>query len=202
MASIERRQTILECASRLFRHYGHAKTGIADIAREARVSVGSVYLEFPSKEALVEELSKSAHVRVLEAMRGAAAKRAKAGLSTRLEAVLDARVDTFLAVAAEGQHACDLVHCPKEAVAKAAARFRESELALLVEILEEARDASELTSAVAPRAAAQLLQLAYLALTPPKLYELDPDAARTQAQTMCRLLLVGLTPRATTSKRR
>jgi len=199
MGSEERRQAILECASRLFRHYGHAKTGIADIAREARVSVGSVYLEFPSKEALVEELSKTAHVRVLEAMRSAASKRAKAGLSTRLEGVLDARVDVFLAVAAEGQHACELVHCSKEAVAKAAARYREAELVLFVEILEEARDAGELTSAVAPRAAARLLQLAYLALTPPKLYELGADEARTQSQTLCRLLLVGLTPR---SKRR
>ncbi|HEY8077201.1 MAG TPA: helix-turn-helix domain-containing protein [Labilithrix sp.] len=196
MGSDGRRQIILDCASRLFRHYGHAKTGIADIAREARVSVGSVYLEFASKEALVEELSKTAHVRVLEAMRSAAQKRAKSGLSTRLEGVLDARVDVFLAVAAEGQHACELVHCGKDAVAKAAARYREAELALFVSILEEARDAGELTSAVAPRAAAQLLQIAYLALTPPKLYELDAELARTQSQTMCRLLLVGLTPRA------
>jgi len=196
MGSAARRQVILEHAARLFRHYGHAKTGIADIAREARISVGSVYLEFPSKEALLEELSKDAHVRVIEAMRAAAAKKARAGLAARLEAVLDARVDTFLRVAAEGQHACELVHCASDGVRAAREGYGDAERGLYLEILEHARAEGELSSTVDVKTAATLLQLAYLGLTPPRLFELPPDVARETARTMCRLLLVGLVPRA------
>ncbi|MBN8868187.1 MAG: nitronate monooxygenase [Solirubrobacterales bacterium] len=64
-----RRLAILEAATRLFEHYGHGKTTIADVAREAQIGVGTVYLEFESKEAIVQELSRSTHVAVLEAMR-------------------------------------------------------------------------------------------------------------------------------------
>lgn len=65
MGSVDRRKNILDAATRLFRHHGHAKTTMADIAREAGVAVGSVYLDVPSKEAIVEELSSITHVRVV-----------------------------------------------------------------------------------------------------------------------------------------
>jgi AcrR family transcriptional regulator len=196
MGSPERRQTILECASRLFRHYGHAKTGMAEIAREARVSVGSVYLEFPSKEALLEELSKDAHIRVLEAMRAAAAKKARAGFAARLEAVLEARVATFLRVAADGQHACELVHCASTGVRSAREVYGDAERSLYAEMLDEARTEGELTTSIEPKTAAMLVQLAYLGLTPPRLFELPADVAHETARGMCRLILIGLMPRA------
>jgi hypothetical protein len=56
-AEAERRQTILAAAERLLRHYGPGKTTIAEIAREADVGVGTVYLEFSSKDAILEALS-------------------------------------------------------------------------------------------------------------------------------------------------
>src|SRR3954470_12265580 len=64
-----RREQILKAADRLLRHYGPHKTTVADVAREAGVGVGSVYLDFPSKDALVEELSRSRYRAVLDAMR-------------------------------------------------------------------------------------------------------------------------------------
>ncbi len=202
MGSSARRQVILEHAARLFRRHGHAKTGIAEIAREARISVGSVYLEFASKEALLEELSKDAHVRVLEAMRAAAVKKARAGFAARLESVLEARVETFLRVAAEGAHACELVHCAAEAVRGVRERYGDEERGLYVELLEHARTEGELATAVDVRTAATLLQVAYLGLTPPRLFELPPDVARETTTRMCRLLLVGLVPRERSSRLR
>jgi AcrR family transcriptional regulator len=44
----------------LFKHYGFEKTTVADIAHAARIGVGSVYLEFDSKETVARELSKRA----------------------------------------------------------------------------------------------------------------------------------------------
>src|SRR5262245_17349677 len=71
MGEVDRREQILEAADRLLRHYGPHKTTIADVAREANVGVGTVYLEFCSKEALIEELSQTRHRAVLDAMRAA-----------------------------------------------------------------------------------------------------------------------------------
>src|SRR4051812_15247688 len=91
----ERRQQILAAAERLLRHYGPHKTTMAEIAREATIGVGTVYLEFPSKEAIICELSTLRHGAVLDAMREAAGK-SSARCCDRLRMMLDARVLGFL----------------------------------------------------------------------------------------------------------
>lgn len=195
MSTDERRRAILEGAARLFRHYGHSKTTVADIAREAQMGVGTFYLVFPSKEAIVEELSGAAHVRVLEAMREVAEARAYDSFAERLTGVLEVRVAKFHELAEEGQHACELVHCKSGAVKGVHARFRDEEAALLQALFEDARKTGEL-AAVDVKRAVGLVQRAYATLSPPWLYELPPDEARRAAYEMCRLLLLGLTTRA------
>ena len=51
-----RRQRILDAAAALFIHYGYDKTTVSDIAREAGVSKGAIYLHFDSKDDLFEGL--------------------------------------------------------------------------------------------------------------------------------------------------
>lgn len=51
-----REQRILDAAVDLFVHYGYDKTTIDDIARNAGVSKGAIYLHFKSKDALFEAL--------------------------------------------------------------------------------------------------------------------------------------------------
>jgi AcrR family transcriptional regulator len=190
----ERRRVILHCAARLFSHYGQSKTTIADIAREAQVGIGTVYLVFPSKEAIVEELSSSAHDRVLEAMREVAEARAGDSFSERLAGVLETRVVMFQKLAEEGQHACELVHCKNGPVKSVHAKFREEERLLLQRVLEQAEASGELASLDAKRAAG-LIQRAYATLSPPWLYEQPADEARRAAYEMCRLLMLGLATR-------
>lgn len=194
MSEDARRRAILDAAARLFRHYGHAKTTMAEIAREAHIGVGSVYLAFPSKEAIVEELSSSAHVRVLGAMREVAEARARDSFSERLAGVLEVRVRTFQSLAAEGQHACELVHCKSEPVQSARARFGEEERALLVELLEQARASAEI-GRIDVRRAAVLVQRAYATLSPPWLFDEPAEEAQRVAYEMCRMLLLGLMSR-------
>jgi AcrR family transcriptional regulator len=191
MSSDDRRRAILECASRLFHHYGHAKTTVADIAREAQMGVGTFYLVFPSKEAIVEELSTTAHVRVLQAMRGVAEARAYDSFGERLTGVLEIRVAKFQELAGEGQHACELVHCKSAPVKSVQARFREEEATLLQEIVEDARKTGELAPIDVKRVVS-LVQRAYATLSPPWLFEQPADEARRVAHDMCRLLLLGL----------
>ncbi|MBZ0297474.1 MAG: TetR/AcrR family transcriptional regulator [Anaerolineae bacterium] len=52
----EREQRILDAAANLFVHYGYDKTAVSDIARDAGVSQGAIYLHFESKDALFESL--------------------------------------------------------------------------------------------------------------------------------------------------
>lgn len=195
MSSEVRRDAILTAAARLFRHYGHAKTTMADIAREARIGVGSVYLEFASKELIVEELSLSIHERVLAAMRRAATAGLADSFNARLVGVLEARLLTFLRLREEGQHACELVHCKAEAVKSASARFRDEERALLRQLLEQARERRELAVDVDPRSAAALIQRAYATLSPPWLFDMAHEEAQRTTYEMAHLLLVGMVPR-------
>ena len=50
----KRQQRILDAAVNLFIHYGYDKTTVSDVAREAGVSKGAIYLHFESKDALLE----------------------------------------------------------------------------------------------------------------------------------------------------
>ncbi|MGB7338250.1 MAG: helix-turn-helix domain-containing protein [Phototrophicaceae bacterium] len=52
----EREQRILDAAADLIAHYGYDKTTVSDIAREAGISKGAIYLHFDSKDTLFEAL--------------------------------------------------------------------------------------------------------------------------------------------------
>ncbi len=52
----ERETRILDAASRLMMHYGYDKTTVSDIAQEAGISKGAIYLHFASKDDLFEAL--------------------------------------------------------------------------------------------------------------------------------------------------
>lgn len=52
----ERETRILDAAQALILHYGYDKTTVSDIAREAGISKGAIYLHFNSKEELFEAL--------------------------------------------------------------------------------------------------------------------------------------------------
>ncbi len=52
----QRETRILDAAQGLILHYGYDKTTVSDIAREAGISKGAIYLHFNSKEELLEAL--------------------------------------------------------------------------------------------------------------------------------------------------
>lgn len=189
-----RHRTILEVAARLFRHYGPSKTTIADIAREAQVGVGTVYLVFPSKEAIVEELSTGAHASVMQAMREVAAARAHEDLGQRLGGVLEARTAGFQRLSTEGQHACELFHCKAGAVRTVHAKFREEERKLFVELLRDAERRDEIAPMDVERTVF-LIQRAFATLSPPWLFDQPAEEAKRVGYEMARLLLLGLCAR-------
>lgn len=64
----QREARILDAANSLITHYGYDKTTVDDIAGEAGVSKGAIYLHFKSKEALFEALILRESERVMEDM--------------------------------------------------------------------------------------------------------------------------------------
>jgi AcrR family transcriptional regulator len=184
-----RREEILRAAARLVERLGPAKTTVAEVAREAQIGVGTVYLEFPSKEAIVEALSSARYTGVLEAMTTAAERGKNYG--ERLAALFDARTAALLRLADGGAHACDLVHCVSPAVAAAQRRFADEEKALLVELLCRGKEAGELRVAD-PDAVSTTVLRAYTVFAPPGLYSLPREGIDGGLRAMHELVLQGL----------
>ncbi len=65
-ANEAREKRILDAAADLIVHYGYAKTTVEDIAREAGVSKGAIYLHYKSKDELFERLLLRAAEQVTE----------------------------------------------------------------------------------------------------------------------------------------
>ncbi len=186
----QRRAIILRVADRLFRHYGPQKTTVADVAREAGVGVGTVYLEFPSKDVLVEELSRARYKAVLGAMQEAATAVGRAP-PEQLTGALDARLEAYLAIREEGAHACDLVHCVSAAVKSAQKSFYEQELELVADVLQRGSMAGELEVDNVALTASVVLR-AYATFTLPWLGAKDPSEVRRAQGAMHRLVLCGV----------
>lgn len=187
----ERRAQILDCAEKLLSHYGPSKTTIGDIAREAGIGIGSVYLEFGSKDEIIGELAGRRHGRVLAAMRAAAAR---GSYAERLTHALEARIQAFFELATQGMHACDLVFCKSASVKSSYGRFREDELTFVAELLRDGTRAGEL-EVKQPKRTAELIQRAYVTFSPPWVFELDRREALACVRAMNELLLSGMAKR-------
>jgi AcrR family transcriptional regulator len=176
-----RQLTILEAALRLFHHYGPSKTTVADIAREARVGVGSLYL------------SRHAHQRVLQREEEALRDTTRP-IGDRLRAALDARFESFLTIAS-GPHGPELFHCARcAAIRDAHERFHDAERDLFARALDAARDAVVVDDDA--RRTAVTLLTAYAAFAPPHLAPSRAHELRAELPRLHRLVLDGLLRRS------
>ena len=64
----ERRRRIIETARRRLEHYGYEKTTMAEIAAEAGMAVGTLYLYFRNKEDLLEAFGEQCQGRYMQAL--------------------------------------------------------------------------------------------------------------------------------------
>ncbi|MFO0550889.1 MAG: TetR/AcrR family transcriptional regulator [Polyangiaceae bacterium] len=181
----ERRQRILVTAERLFQHYGPAKTTMADIAKACGIAVGSVYLDFDSKETILRELAARKAAVVVDAMTSVRAGR----VSERLVGMLRARVEALFALAENGQHACDLFRCKNSEPATEA--FGEPVRALLIQVLEHGVAAGELVI-TDPHATVSTFELAFVGLSPPLVFTRARADAERAAEELARALVYGI----------
>ena len=112
---VAKRAAILAAAQTCFWRNGIRRTAIEDVAREAAVAKGTVYLYFASKEELFASLASEMCEAALVGVREALADRGP--LTRRLAAALDAKIGYFHRLLAGSPHAAELVES-KAAVAE------------------------------------------------------------------------------------
>jgi len=132
LAKAARREEILAAARRVVAARGLRGTTIADMADEAGIALGTIYLYFSSKEAVFAALSQQLHgliARALTAVTGA----------TSLDGVVRVRIDHVFAACAENRDLVRLVMLntdPGSEVAKSVRKADEAHEAPIVGIVE------------------------------------------------------------------
>ncbi|MFT6396111.1 MAG: AcrR family transcriptional regulator [Bradymonadia bacterium] len=169
----QRRQSILKAAETLLSRYGYAKTTVADVAREADIGVGTVYLEFKGKDSIVEALTKRYRDEILDVL-AAIASDESLSHSERLTKFLVHRHMSISDFAERGHHALDMISCVCPASAQAVGAHFEAEVTLLAELVLRGEAAGELSSPSAKLEAEALLRVSDMYApggTHPELFE-------------------------------
>jgi AcrR family transcriptional regulator len=189
------RARIMETAEALFRRLGFAKTAVADIAAELKMSPANVYRFFASKNAIVEAICRRCLSEVEE--KAWAAARAKAPAGQRIERLvleilayhkenllIEHRVNEMVLFAME--HMWDTIRAHKEILRN-----------VTEVILRDGIESGEFEP-VEPRATAELIMRSVLSFTHPVLVGQcleEGQDLEAEARASVRFLLRAITPR-------
>jgi len=99
----QRRRDILDAAREIFWEHGYTATTMPEIARAAELAPGTLYLYFPSKQALYSELLIEGYDLLVEQLREAVHTGEPVGLQA------EALMDTLFAFAAENPEYFDII---------------------------------------------------------------------------------------------
>jgi AcrR family transcriptional regulator len=136
------REAILDAADRLLARYGYRKMTVEDIAREAGIGKGTVYLHFPSKEEVVLSRVDRMVERLKERLWAVA--RSDADAAIRLRLMLLARVlYRFDSVQHYTQSLDDVMAAVRPGLLARRRRYFDDEAQVFAEVLNEGRAAGE-----------------------------------------------------------
>jgi len=193
IAREEIREAILDAANRLLARYGYRKMTMDDVATEAGIGKGTIYLCFPSKEEVALSTIDRLVERLLERMREIAA--GEGNPRERLRRLLVERVLYRFDHRSHGSQSIDeLVSALRTPFLARRERHFEAEAAVLASVLTEVR-ATESITMDDPLTGGRALVVATNGLLPGSLTPRELDdrtlvAARTER--VARLLLFGL----------
>ncbi len=132
----EKRIRILDAALSLFLRYGVKRTSIDDVAREAGIAKGTVYLSFKSKDALFGAIAERLCAETLAEARRTVAESRPA--TERIVAVLDCYIGKAHRLVARSPHIAELTASKAANSAEAYAALDRDMNALLDGLLAEA----------------------------------------------------------------
>lgn len=196
------RTAILDAIERLMARFGYKKTTVDDIAREAGIGKGTVYLHFPSKEEIALSSIDRVVDRVQDRLREIAASPGPA--RDRIRAMLIARVLVRIDnVASYSESLDDLFEALRPAYLARRHRYFAAEAAIFAGVLDEGKRRREFALADIATAA-RLLLLATNSLLPHSLsvHELgDRAEIEDRVNGLADLLLDGLIRRGVSKRR-
>lgn len=154
----DKHEAILTAAFSLFGHYGYRRTSIDDIAQEAGIAKGTVYLYFKSKEEIFRALSQQLLDQVFATAEAAAA--APTPVADRLRGVLEAKFGYFFELLHRSAHVRELLDAKNQLCADLFAQADRRYARLLAHVIEDAIAQRELNLTqvdLDPNEAAELL---------------------------------------------
>jgi AcrR family transcriptional regulator len=161
---VDRRQAILQAAWALIRHYGYAKTTIDDIAKDAGVGKGTVYMHFRSKAEIMLALTELTNDRIIEDLEKIAAK--KDTPENRIRECVLHRVMTLFDIVHKYPHGQDVISSMLPDIVVRLERYVKRHGELLQEIIEQGSAAGDFAT-VPPEAVGPALANLFEHFTPP-----------------------------------
>jgi AcrR family transcriptional regulator len=185
-----RRAVILDAALRVFGQYGYRRTSMDDVAREAGIAKGTIYLSFASKEEVFQALSQRLSQRMLAGAE--AASRRSGTAADRLAAMHAAWFGTYADTIRRSPHAADLLDAKHrlsaDLVSEAASGYRR----LVRDLLAGAAAAGELDLEPAGLTADTAAELLIASARGLESSEASPAAYRRYLDTLVRVMIAGL----------
>jgi AcrR family transcriptional regulator len=160
----DKRDAILHAAWGLIRHYGYNKTTIDDIAREAKVGKGTVYLYFKSKKEIMLSLTDLTNERITRELERIAS--GDQSPEERIRACVLYRLMTLFDLVNRYPHSEDVIASILPEIVERLDRYVRRHGELLGQIVSEACSAGIFVSAD-PATTGQLLANLFEFMTPP-----------------------------------
>jgi AcrR family transcriptional regulator len=188
-----RRAVILDAALRVFGQYGYRRASVDDIAREAGIAKGTIYLSFASKEEVFQALSQRLAQTMLA---GAEAARHRPGTTAgKLAAMHAAWFGTYAETISRSPHAAELLDAKHrlsaDLVTAAASQYKR----LVRDVFTEAAAAGELDLGEAGLTAETAAELLIASARGLQSSAHSPAACRRNLSTLTRVMVAGLTSR-------
>ena len=188
-----RRAVILDAALLVFGQYGYRRTSMDDIAREAGIAKGTIYLSFASKEEVFQALSQRLAQRMLAGAE--AASRQPGTTADRLAAMHAAWFGTYVETIHRSPHAAELLDAKHrlsaDLVANTTSRYKQ----LVRDVLAEAAAAGELDLKPAGLTADTAAELLIASARGLESSAASPAAYRRYLDALVRVMVAGLSSR-------
>lgn len=137
-----KRQAIIDAALRLFSGYGYRRTSVGDVASEAGIAKGTVYIYFDTKEALFAGVCQ--HVADGFLARARAAADAESAIEDKILAILSAKFSDLHQLVHSSPHASEII-ASKNQLANEVFREADREFEeILASALVEGQESGEL----------------------------------------------------------
>jgi len=187
-----RRAVILDAAPRVFGQYGYRRASVDDIAREAGIAKGTIYLSFASKEEVFQALSQLLAQRMLA---GAEAARHRPGTAAdKLAAMHAAWFGTYSETISRSPHAAELLDAKHRLSAALVSGAASQYKRLVRDVLTEAAASGELDLEPAGLTAETAAELLIASARGLQSSTVSPAAYRRYLNALVRVMVAGLSP--------